>query len=138
MRSIDPPPPRPGMEADGTPVGHQPFMPPPPWGCVRLKLSFTSPHPGYLVVAVDVPDTASTYEPNIDSLPERWDEVPVSSAAQAFGRRWLDEARQLCLKIPSVIVPEEKNVVINPRHPEYPNVQLTVIRPFSFDPRMHK
>ncbi len=46
-------------------------------------------------------------------------------------------ARTACvLRVPSVVLPEERNFVFNPLHPEAPNAQLTSARPFSFDDRL--
>jgi RES domain-containing protein len=42
----------------------------------------------------------------------------------------------LAMKIPSAIVPEEANFVINPAHADYPEIQITVLRPFAFDRRL--
>jgi len=42
------------------------------------------------------------------------------------------------MRVPSVILPEENNMIINPLHPDYAQVTLTVVRPFVFDQRMYK
>ncbi|WP_414650337.1 RES family NAD+ phosphorylase [Duganella sp.] len=91
-----------------------------------------------VLVAVDIPDETSIYEPDPTTLPAGWDALPTSASAQAFGGAWLASNANLALKIPSAILPEEANVMVNPRHPDYPAVKLTVVRPFTFDPRMGK
>ena len=98
----------------------------------------SAPLPPLVLVAVDIPDEASIYEPDPSALPAQWDALPTSASAQAFGAAWLTSNAELALKIPSAILPEEPNVVVNPRHPDYPAVKLTVIRPFTFDRRMGK
>ncbi len=40
------------------------------------------------------------------------------------------------MRVPSVIVGEGVNLVINPEHPAYADVKLSIARSFSFDPRM--
>ena len=64
--------------------------------------------------------------------------MPTSVAAQAFGGEWLSNASRLAMKVHSAIVPEEINVIINPQHPDYANVALSVVRAFTFDNRMFK
>jgi RES domain-containing protein len=54
-----------------------------------------------------------------------------------FGTRWAQEMRSLVLYVPSVMLREEKNAVLNPTHPEFAGVTLTVERPFNYDPRMY-
>lgn len=64
--------------------------------------------------------------------------MPTSDTAQAFGGAWLSRRAELAMKVPSAIVNEEANVILNPHHPGYPDVELNVIRPFTFDDRMFK
>ncbi|KQQ36292.1 hypothetical protein ASF61_08945 [Duganella sp. Leaf126] len=98
----------------------------------------TAPSPPLMLVAVDLPDACAVFEPDPADFPAGWDALPVSTGAQAFGGAWLRRGDTLAMKVPSVIVPEEANFVINPRHPEYPQVQLTAVRPFAFGRRLLK
>lgn len=90
------------------------------------------------LVAVDIPDHVQLGKPQIDTLPPGWDELPVSNSAQHFGAAWLARRSELAMELPSVVIPEEANVIINPNHPQYFNVTLTAIRQFRFDSRMYK
>lgn len=92
--------------------------------------------PPQVLVAVDLPAECAIFTPAPDQLPAGWDALPTSLAAQAFGGRWLREAGQLAMRVPSAIVPEEANIVINPAHPDFARVVLTAVRPFSFDQRL--
>lgn len=96
------------------------------------------PLPSLMLVAVDLPDDTEMADPGIADLPPGWDALPTSAAAQAFGGAWLARGAQLALKVPSAIVPEEANVILNPRHPRYADVVLSVVRPYTFDGRMFK
>lgn len=73
-----------------------------------------------------------------EELPHGWDDVPVSVHAQKFGTRFLEACEQLYMCVPSVIIPEACNYVINPEHPAYGQVKLEIARDFCFDPRMFK
>lgn len=93
--------------------------------------------PPLVLVAIDVPDESSlVHVPDLSDLPAGWSDLPVSAAAQEFGRAWITAAAQLVLLVPSAIIPEARNAVINPRHPAYARIKLEVIRDFSFDSRM--
>lgn len=98
----------------------------------------SNPFPPLMLVAVDLPDACAVFEPDINTLPDGWATLPTSASAQSFGGAWLRRSDTLAMKIPSVIVPEESNFVINPLHPDYAQVQLTALRPFSFDRRLVK
>jgi RES domain-containing protein len=97
-----------------------------------------APFPPLVLVSVDIPDSSVLYAPPIAALPVGWDTMPTSAAAQKFGGVWLEAGNNLGLVVPSAIVPEETNVVLNTRHREYAQVQLAVVRPFQFDSRMFK
>ncbi|MBI5330750.1 MAG: RES family NAD+ phosphorylase [Betaproteobacteria bacterium] len=92
-----------------------------------------------LLVAVDVPDDDGlTQVAPLYELPKAWNALPGSDEAQAYGTRWLRQAQQLVLLLPSVIVPEARNALINPLHPRFGEVSMAVTRPFDFDPRMFR
>jgi RES domain-containing protein len=96
----------------------------------------SAPLPPLVLVAIDIPDDSMLDKPAIGDLPAGWVTMPTSAAAQKFGGTWLAEGRKLGLVVPSAIVPEETNVVLNPQHPDYADVRLSIVRPFSFDDRM--
>jgi RES domain-containing protein len=90
-----------------------------------------------VLAAVDVPDDTSLIRRvGIGDLPAGWNGLPASDAAQEFGTQWLKGAGELVLLVPSVIVPESMNAVINPLHLRYAEVRLMIIRDFRFDSRM--
>lgn len=74
----------------------------------------------------------------VDQLPTDWNAEPYTSASQNFGYRQFREYGRLGFRIPSVVVPIECNVVIDPEHPDC-GVQLRLLRdaiPFPFDKRL--
>jgi len=78
-------------------------------------------------------DPALYYRP--DQYPDGWDSlVPHSSVA--FGDAWLDAGKHLGMLIPSVIMPEELNIILNTQHPAMKQVKLEMVRYFAFDERM--
>lgn len=52
------------------------------------------------------------------------------------GDRWLERCSSCLLRVPSALLPEESNVVFNPRHPGAERLTLLRERPFSFDGRL--
>lgn len=40
--------------------------------------------------------------------------------------------------VPSAIMPEARNIVINPNHKVFTDVQMTIVRPFEFDSRLYE
>lgn len=93
--------------------------------------------PPLALVAIDVPDEPGLiYAPTMQDLPAGWSDLPMSAAAQVFGRTWISAADQLVMLVPSAIIPEARNAVINPKHLAYRGITLSVVRNFTFDSRM--
>lgn len=58
------------------------------------------------------------------------------AASRRVGDDWLDRSETLMLEVPSVLVPEETNLVLNPAHPQMHEVKIVSTRAFHFDPRL--
>ncbi|MDB5757908.1 MAG: hypothetical protein JWM30_1197 [Burkholderia sp.] len=96
-------------------------------------------HPPLVLVSIDVPDAeALVYRPPLVDLPPDWADLPAPASTQEFGRQWIASARGLVLMVPSAIIPESRNAVLNPGHPAYRDIRLGVVREFTFDARMFK
>ena len=65
-----------------------------------------------------------------------WDAKPAGRTSIAWGGQWLAAARSLCALVPSVVVPEELNLLINPAHPDITQVSAKVLRRWTFDARL--
>lgn len=77
----------------------------------------------YVLMSVDLDGLA------IEHLPA----LPADPAA--FGDRWLSEQRTPVLQVPSVIIPESSNLLLNPVHPQG-CARIRAVRNFSFDRRL--
>lgn len=89
-----------------------------------------------VLVRVDLPDNHSAETPALADLPHGWDALRPVPASMQFGSKWAAEKRSLVLYVPSVILREEMNGVINPQHPEFAGVRMQIERGFNYDPRM--
>jgi RES domain-containing protein len=88
--------------------------------------------------AVDLPDAAvERLDPA--KLGADWTTHPVPGATREIGDRWLRQGGSLALVVPSAVIPEESNVLINPRHPGAEAALVAASsRPFAFDPRISR
>ena len=71
-----------------------------------------------------------------EDLPEGWRSLPPSRATRAWGSQWAREERSAVLRVPSVVVPEEANYVLNPRHRDFGAIEVGEARPLEIDPRL--
>lgn len=92
--------------------------------------------PDLVLVRIDLPERHTADSPPLADLPEGWNALPAGPASMDFGSAWARAGRSLVLRVPSVLVPEERNLVINPAHPEFAAVRMRIARPFRFDARM--
>jgi RES domain-containing protein len=70
------------------------------------------------------------------SLPRRWQSLAALSITRRIGSSWLAAKSAAVLRVPSAIVPEESNFLLNPAHPEYPPLAVQARRGFRFDSRL--
>lgn len=90
----------------------------------------------YLKMAIDVPDKRIGTLP-AEHLPRNWRSLVDNSQAQRIGDDWLrDPEAPLALKVPSVVIPEEYNVLINPKHKHWKELGFHDPSGFEYDPRL--
>jgi RES domain-containing protein len=70
------------------------------------------------------------------NLPPTWVAEPPGLTTINFGDSWLTNLSAPFLLVPSVIIPEEYNVLINPAYPSAGNIKAVVLRQFVYDPRL--
>lgn len=89
------------------------------------------------LVRIDVPDRIwAAREVLARPPPIGWDAIPEGRVSRAEGSAWLMSARTALLIVPSVIVNEEDNVLINPAHPHSALLIATKVRRFIYDHRV--
>jgi len=69
-------------------------------------------------------------------VPPGWQSQPPSPATQHLGDAWVMKLRSAVLSVPSVLVPEERNFLFNPAHPDFRRMRIGPQQPFSLDPRL--
>ena len=85
-----------------------------------------------MAVRIELPGEAEFQDLRADPVANLMDDA----ACREFGDRWLDERRSLALRVPSVIVPQESNILLNPLHPQAAGIRILEQTEFRFDPRM--
>ncbi len=89
----------------------------------------------YVIIEARLPDSA-VLDLDAAALPPGWGDAADSRSAAAIGDAWLASGASLALRVPSAVLPLERNLVVNVRHPRYAEMQLGEPRPFRFDPRL--
>ena len=87
----------------------------------------------WCMIRVDVP---GEWIEVIDAPPEGWRNQPVSDTARAEGGAWLQACEAVALRLPSVIIPQEHTLLVNPRHPKAARLEVSEPERFCFDSRL--
>lgn len=65
-----------------------------------------------------------------------WDAEPAGKVSIDWGTNWIGNKTSVLAEVPSVIVPEEQNILINPTHPEAGKLVASKIRKWTYDHRL--
>jgi RES domain-containing protein len=71
-----------------------------------------------------------------DKLPPDWNSPVHPSSTRDLATRWARSNGSVAMMVPSVIVPDESNYLINPLHPDFARIKFSAPKPFVFDPRL--
>jgi len=88
------------------------------------------------LLTIELPPQISSETIDLASLPKRWSAVPAPRALSRLGNAWLIDLRSAALVVPSAIIPIERNVLLNPRHPDAVHAHIVGSEPFTFDTRL--
>ena len=96
------------------------------------------PNDMYLLT-VELPEGFSQAEIAVADLPANWRQQGQAYPTALLGHAWLQSARTLALRVPSVLVPQEHNLLVNPAHSEFGRVRLAAEPElFYFDERLQR
>jgi RES domain-containing protein len=104
---------------------------------VHLNIQEDLPNDRYLV-EIEIPDSLQILEVLLEDLPENWDAKPPSLNTQTIGDDFVFENDTAILKVPSAIIPEEYNYLINPSHVDAKKIKVLNVRKLEFDERLGK
>lgn len=92
----------------------------------------------YMLVTISVPDKLLPRVIDVKKLAEDWDAADIRQYTQQIGDIFLSDKQELLLSIPSVLMPEENNYILNPLHADMKKVRITHSRRIQFDERIER
>jgi len=90
----------------------------------------------YKIISIEIPDDIHIQELQTEDLPIDWKSIPHAHATQEIGDKFVTEGIYPVLKVPSVVVQDEFNFLINPAHSNSHQIRIQAIEPFNFDERL--
>jgi RES domain-containing protein len=94
----------------------------------------------YKASPLEVPDVHGLIEDVGDpaALSPDWRAPSAPLALKAYGDAWAAQGRSVLLQVPSVIIPNEPNFLLNPAHPDFAKLRRFPPVDFRFDPRLYR
>jgi len=90
----------------------------------------------YQLISIEIPDDIVFRELVLNELPVGWHSIPHAHATQEIGDKFVADGKYAVLKVPSVVVQDEFNYLINPNHNESLRIRILSVEPFNFDERL--
>lgn len=92
----------------------------------------------YILVTLSLPDKIPMMKIEEKTLPVNWDSLEVQHITQKIGDNFLKSQEYFALQVPSILMPEEYNCVLNPLHPAMKQVKIIHHRTIRFNDRLIK
>lgn len=89
-----------------------------------------------VAVSADIPPALEIQSVTARDLPANWREYPAPDALCVIGVAWASACHTPILSVPSVVIPEERNYLLHPAHPQFGRICWNAPEPFRFDPRL--
>ena len=89
----------------------------------------------FVTFEIEFPDRLATHL-EATFLPRDWRGAEPSPSTQKLGSEWQRSRRCAVLVVPSVLVPQESCVLLNPEHPDIDKIMIAYPEPFAFDARL--
>jgi RES domain-containing protein len=90
----------------------------------------------YILIKLVIPDSVKPVEISLEDLSSGWDAPDTRPITKKLGDKFLRSKTGLLLSVPSVLIPEEKNIILNPLHGDMKKVRLAHKRRIHFDSRV--
>ncbi|MDN5942702.1 MAG: RES family NAD+ phosphorylase [Nitrospira sp.] len=91
-----------------------------------------------VAISADFPDDMHVEHIEVSNLPKKWRSYPVPEELQDLGTAWVASASTAVLVVPSAVIPDERNYLLNPAHPDFKRFRFNKPEVFRFDSRMWK
>lgn len=102
---------------------------------VLVHLDTTLVIPSYSICPVDFDDSLVEMLDPV-ALPSEWRQSPPPTSLQLIGNNWISRASSVVLSVPSAVVEDENNYLINPAHKDFKKLVIGNFKPFPLDPRL--
>ncbi len=108
------------------------------WEKIVHVSSFENLPDNLLLVKIEIPEGIEIQSVPEKVLVEGWGRFPFTNETVNYGTSFLRKKEHLALKVPSVIIPDEYNIILNPLHADIKSCNIISTARFIFDMRVLK
>jgi RES domain-containing protein len=87
-------------------------------------------------ISLEIPNNVRMEHVSESKLPSNWREYPARDELKEIGKKWIKNAATAVLTVPSAVIPQELNYLINPDHADFKKMKISKPAPFNLDERM--
>lgn len=102
---------------------------------VAVNMQYINIPIDYQLVVIEIPNGIQKLSTELN-LDLNWSKNILIT--QNYGSFWLESKKSTLLEVPSALVPIDKNILINPLHPDFSQLKIIDIQDFNFDNRLIK
>ena len=106
------------------------------WEKIVHVASFANLPENLQLVQIEIPDDIAVQTVPDSILVPGWESFPFCSETVNYGPEFLKSNEYLALKVPSAVIKEEFNIILNPLHPDIQLCKVISAVPFTFDKRI--
>jgi RES domain-containing protein len=89
------------------------------------------------ITAIEIPENVIRIV-SLKELPANWQSLPAPASTKDFGSGLLARDDFAVFRLPSVVIPQEFNYLLNPKHPQSGKFKVRMVEDFNFDPRIKR
>ena len=90
----------------------------------------------FRIMFIDVPDSLKILTVDVSDLEDGWRDFRDYSKCQTIGDKWYDDGKIIILKVPSAVLPDSFNYVVNSELPDYGLIKLIEVTDLIPDERI--
>ena len=90
----------------------------------------------YSFIEVEVPSSLISMLKKPSRISKKWRSNPPVSDTEIYGSTWLKNNKTLGLAVPSAVLTNENNILINPRHPQFSQLKIIKTSVLDLDSRV--
>lgn len=88
-----------------------------------------------IICEINIPESLTMHTLSGSALPENWNQTPFSNGTQKYWREFTSTDKTAVLRVPSVIIPQEWNYLIDPLHKDVKRIKVRTCNPLRIDQR---